>query len=202
MKILALVGSRRKTGNTAGLVRALLEAAGKSGAETEQIFLGDYDIGACTGCEGCRASWECVIKDDFQLLIDKLDATDGVVLASPTYWYSVTSDMKRFIDRCYCLIQFPKTRKAWISKYAESGKASVAVAVCEQEDESMMGNTLTLMHDFLEDIGVPPVTSVKGLNHFAAGSVQEDDSLMLQAETAGTSLSEYLKKMPNQAESS
>ena len=98
MKVLALIGSRRKNGNTAGLVQAVLEPVVASGAETETVFLGDYNIAACTGCEGCRASWECVIADDFQLLVARMDAADAVVLASPTYWYSVTSDMKRFIQ--------------------------------------------------------------------------------------------------------
>ncbi len=202
MKILALVGSRRKNGNTAGLARAVLEAAAANGAETEIVFLGDYDIGACTGCEGCSNCWDCVIVDGFREVVAKIDAADGVVFASPTYWYSVTSDMKRFIDRSYSLIRFPVSRKAWISKYAESGKAAVAVAVCEQDDESMMGDTLKLLSAFSEDIGLPVVASVKGLRHFAAGSVLTDAELMRQAEIAGAALSECLKNRSAGTESS
>ncbi|NIQ97860.1 MAG: flavodoxin family protein, partial [Desulfuromonadales bacterium] len=168
MKILALNGSRRKNGNTAALVDAVLGAAAADGAATEALFLGDYNIGACTGCEGCSNSWECVIKDDFQPLVARMDAADGVVFASPTYWYSVTSDMKRLIDRCYSLIRFPVSRKEWISKYAGSGRAAVVVAVCEQETEDMMGNTLQLLNDFAGDIGLPVAATVRGLQHFAA----------------------------------
>jgi len=40
-----------------------------------------------------------------------LDDADALVLASPTYWYTVSSDMKRFIDRSYSLIQYPEDRQ-------------------------------------------------------------------------------------------
>lgn len=107
LKALSINGSRRKNGNTECLIQALLAPSKEAGAQVESISLGDYDIGACTGCEGCRNSWECIIKDDFAQVVEKIDVADGIVLASPTYWYSVTSDMKRLIDRCYSLIQFP-----------------------------------------------------------------------------------------------
>ena len=153
MKIISINGSRRKKGNTEFLIQSILKPLEQSGPHVESIFLGDYTIGACTGCEGCSNSWVCVIKDDFQSLIEMMDEADGVVLASPTYWYTVTSDMKRFIDRCYCLIQFPKNRSEWIGKYDGAGKSCVTAAVCEQKEEANMGNTLTLLTDFAKDIG-------------------------------------------------
>jgi len=193
MKILAINGSRRKQGNTACLTQTVLAAAEKAGAETESVFLGDYNIGACTGCEGCSKSWDCVIKDDFAGLIDKIDAADGLVLASPTYWYSVTSDMKRFIDRSYSLIQYPNSRKEWIGKYRGAGKACVTIAVCEQSEEAMMGNTLALLTDFSRDIGLDVVDSVKAIGFFAAGSVRDDAEVLLQAEAAGQKLAAGLR---------
>ena len=194
MKILSINGSRRKKGNTEFLLQSIINPVQKSGVQAESIFLGDYNIGACTGCEGCKSSWECIIKDDFSQLIKKIDEADGIVLASPTYWYSVTSDMKRFIDRCYSIIQFPVNRKSWIGKYQGAGKACVTAAVCEQFEESAMGNTLSLLTDFSNDIGLEVIESVKGLGFFEAGSIKADHKLLQKAEMAGQNLLNHLQR--------
>jgi len=194
MKLLAINGSRRKNGNTSCLIQSLLAPANQGGAQTEIIFLGDYNIGACTGCEGCGSSWECVIKDDFAQVVKKIDDADGIVLASPTYWYSVTSDMKRFIDRCYSLIQFPVNRKEWIGKYQSTGKVCVTAAVCEQSEASAMGNTLSLLTDFSNDIGIDVIASVKALGFFEARSINADQDLLQKAETVGQNLFDHLKR--------
>lgn len=186
-------GSRRKTGNTEHLVGSILAPAKQGGAQIESIFLGDYNLGACTGCEGCRNSWECVIKDDFAQIVKKMDDAQGIVLASPTYWYSVTSDMKRFIDRCYSLIQFPVSRKEWIAKYQGSGKVCVTAAICEQSEVSAMGNTLSLLTDFSKDIGLDVIASVKGVGFFEAGSIKADDALMQKAGMMGQTLFHRIK---------
>lgn len=188
MKIISINGSRRKNGNTQGLIQATLKPLEKNGVDVESIFLGDYNMGACTGCEGCRKSFECVIEDDFQLLIAKIDEADGLILASPTYWYTVTSDMKRFIDRCYSLIQFPVSRSQWIGKYDGVGKACITVAVCEQEEEKNMGNTLTLLTDFANDIGLDVVDSLKALNCFELGSIRKEEDVLSRAAAAGFAL--------------
>jgi len=194
MKLLAINGSRRKKGNTNYLIQSLLAPADRGGVQTEMIFLGDYNIGGCTGCEGCKNTWECVIKDDFAQVVKKIDDAEGIIFASPTYWYSVTSDMKRFIDRCYSLIQFPVNRKEWIGKYQGTGKACVTAAICEQSEASAMGNTLSLLTDFTKDIGIDVIASVKALGFFEAGSIKADHKLLEKAETAGQDLLDRLKR--------
>ena len=194
MKILSINGSRRKKGNTEHLIQSILSPITQGETQTESIFLGDYNIGACTGCEGCSGSWECVIKDDFVQIVKKIDEANGVILASPTYWYSVTSDMKRFIDRCYSLIQFPVSRKQWIGKYQGAGKVCITAAICEQLETSAMGNTLSLLTDFSNDIGIDVISSVKGLGFFEAGSIKSDHNLLQEAKTAGQDLLDRLKQ--------
>ena len=188
MQIVAFNGSRRKRGNTQALIQTILKPLEENGAEVNSVFLGDFTIGACTGCEGCSDSWDCVIKDDFHSLVKMLDEADGIIFASPTYWYTVTSDMKRFIDRSYCLIQFPESRSEWIGKYDDMHKACVTAAVCEQKDEANMGNTLTLLSDFAKDIGLDLVAAVKALNCFEAGSIAKEKEALSEAESASQSL--------------
>ena len=188
MNIVSINGSRRKKGNTEILIQSIIKPFRKSGEQVESIFLGDYEIDACTGCEGCRSSWTCVIQDDFSTIVRKMDEANIVVLASPTYWYTVTSDMKRFIDRCYSLIQFPESRSEWIGKYDGQGKACITVAVCEQHEEKNMGNTLSLLTDFARDIGLEVSSSIKALGCFEAGSILNNKTVLSQAEAAGHDL--------------
>ena len=196
LQILSINGSRRKKGNTARLIQSILKPLEQDGADVTTVFLGDYTIGACTGCEGCSDSWECVIRDDFQSLVKMIDSADGIILASPTYWYTVTSDMKRFIDRCYCLIQFPRSRREWIGKYDGMGKTCVTAAVCEQKDEANMGNTLTLLTNFAADIGLDVISSVKALNCFEAGSIAKAKVALSQAESAGKAFLRQTRSSP------
>ena len=106
MKVVAVLGSPRKDGNTCVLAREVLRGARNSGAEVEEIFLGDYTIEYCKGCISrniknmCMSTGDCIIKDDAYLLKQKLYASDGIVLASPTYGIMETARMKNFlVDR-------------------------------------------------------------------------------------------------------
>lgn len=188
MRIVVFNGSRRKRGNTQALLDLCVEEAESQGAEVERLYIGDYAISGCTGCEGCRSTWDCVIRDDFKAMVEQIDRADAVVLGSPTYWYSVTSDMKRFIDRCYSLIQLPESRSQWIAKYRDFGKKAVTLAICEQHEVSAMGNTSRLLQDFCRDIGLDVVASVEALGHFEARSVLKDDKLIRTVRKAGTFL--------------
>src|SRR5690554_5416113 len=134
MKVLAVVGSRRKKGNTASLVRAALEGARREGAETELVFVGDYALRGCKGCEGCKKTYRCTVDDDMQKLYPLLLEADGLILGSPTYFYNVSADMKAFLDRLYSLEVFAENdRSCWVGlPEAMGGKYAAAVAVCEQ----------------------------------------------------------------------
>ena len=86
MKVLGVVGSRRKSGNTAYLVQQALKAIESKEVETELIFLGDYNIRGCTGCEGCKDTYKCVVMDDMQKIYPLIINSDAIVLGSPTYF--------------------------------------------------------------------------------------------------------------------
>lgn len=191
MKILGICGSSRKHGNTASIIRRVLEGAksANEAAETELIFLNDYDLKSCTGCEGCAKSFSCVIRDDYASIIEKFDEADAIVIGSPTYWYNVTGQMKLFIDRCYSLISYPEgQRKIWRSKYQDSGKKVVTVAVCEQEEESMMGFTSQTLVRVMKDLDLELIRELKVLHYFEAGSVKGDADLMKDAFDTGRQL--------------
>lgn len=70
---------------------------------TEVIFLRDFDLTPCQGCEGCEkmGNYECVQKDKLDLLMGKIMDAEIVILATPSYFYNVSSLTKNFIDKTY-----------------------------------------------------------------------------------------------------
>lgn len=104
MKVVLLHGSMRKNGNTALLAREFLRGCTDSGHEVEKFRLADMSIRDCLGCAACRKNGgKCVQQDDMQQIYAKMQEADVIVLASPVYFYTWTSLMKRMIDRTFAV---------------------------------------------------------------------------------------------------
>ena len=102
MKILAFNGSPRGTGsNTDKILLPFLEGAREAGAETEVVYLKGKKIEYCLGCFTCwtKTPGVCVHRDDMPELLEKIRPADVLVYASPLYIYTVTAQMKAFLDR-------------------------------------------------------------------------------------------------------
>lgn len=99
MEILGIVGSYRESGNTDILVKRVLEGAQNYGINTNYIFLPNFNIKDCIGCEKCKTNYKCAIKDDMQKIYPLIEKADAVVIGSPTYFYNVTGITKNFLNR-------------------------------------------------------------------------------------------------------
>ena len=99
-KILAIYGSPRREGNTSLLLRKAVKGALDAGAAVEEIILRDLKMSPCLEIYGCKKTGRCAIQDDFQQIYDKLDQCDGLMLATPVFFYSVSAHTKILIDRC------------------------------------------------------------------------------------------------------
>lgn len=102
MKVVAFNGSARKNGNTAILIRHVLEILEKAGIETEFIQLSGEQIHGCMACGTCRKvkNKKCKIdSDNVNLYIQKMAGADGIILGSPTYFSMMSSEMKALVDR-------------------------------------------------------------------------------------------------------
>ncbi len=93
------MGSPREDGNTAHLVKTALKSAEEAGAETELINIASMNIEPCIACDICKNIGECGIYDDMRVIIAKLQDADGIIIGSPVYFGSVTSQLKMFMDR-------------------------------------------------------------------------------------------------------
>lgn len=102
MKVLAVNGSARKDGNTAILIKRVLAELEGAGIETEMVQLAGQKVRGCIACYKCfeRKDRQCAIKNDaINEIITKMDAADGIILGSPTYFANVSTEIKALIDR-------------------------------------------------------------------------------------------------------
>ncbi len=102
LKVVAFNGSARKDGNTAILIRRVLDVLEAEGIETELIQLAGQQIHGCTACGTCRKvqNRQCkIVNDNVNDYIEKMASADGIILGSPTYFSMMTSETKALIDR-------------------------------------------------------------------------------------------------------
>ena len=101
MKVIAINGSPRLIGNTSNILGDIGGEFEKEGIEFEHVHLYSYDVDPCNDCRSCemRGDGRCIMEDSFNDLADELRQADGILLASPAYYGSCTSQMKLFMER-------------------------------------------------------------------------------------------------------
>lgn len=104
-KILVILGGGRPDGNTNQLVDAFIKGASEVGHKVEKISLNKLEVKGCIGCNACRYGKPCIQKDDFNNLIPKIKSADLIVFASPLLFWTISSKLKAFIERFYCIAE-------------------------------------------------------------------------------------------------
>jgi len=126
-KILGVVGSPRRNGNTHILVSKVLEGAKEEGATGDILFLNDFVILECDGCHTCWKGKQCSKNDDMNDIYPKIIESDIIIFGTPVYWYGPTALMKGFIDR-FAYFNCSENR------LKIKGKSAVIVVPCEEEN--------------------------------------------------------------------
>lgn len=185
MKVLALIGSPRKKGNTETLLRAVLQGAEAAGGEIELIRLCDLHILPCIGCGGCDKTGECVLQDDMQAMYPKILESQRVILASPIYFYGITAQAKGFVDRCQALWN----RKRLLTEKGEwrkdpTRKGFLVTVSATHGERVFEGAILTAKYAF-DAMGMAygGEFAVKGMD--GRGDMAKDAATLARAEEAG-----------------
>ncbi len=101
MKVLIVLGSPRKKGNSETLTQTVLSGIEeKKDCTVESLYLHGLKISPCRGCGGCDKTGICVVKDEMTELYEKVDEADIIFLVTPVYFYGPSAQLKTFIDRC------------------------------------------------------------------------------------------------------
>ncbi len=110
MKVTAFIGSARRKYTYLATERFLKNLQSLGNVEYEIIILSDYNLKFCKGCRVCLDKGEelCPLKDDRDLLIEKIIHSDGVLFATPNYSFQVSGIMKVFLDRFGYLFHRPR----------------------------------------------------------------------------------------------
>lgn len=182
-RILILMGSARKEGNSAALSERLAFGATKAGAHVETLYIHGMDISPCTGCDGCqyKEATGCVIDDDMHGIYGKLKTADAVVFASPVYWFSVSAQLKTVIDRMYAVGLGDKN-------ILKGKKLGILLAYADSDPfTSGAINALRMFQDASAYIG----TTIAGMVYGTAtepGEIKQNDKLMKEAFELGEKL--------------
>ena len=176
-KIVVLMGSPRKGGNTDLLARAFVDGASAK-HEVELIPVADYKINPCIGCNACfaREDHSCFQKDDMAKIYEKMKQADTLVIASPVYFYGLSAQLKALVDRFHNPIRndFPLKRLGLIRVGADTLPTLF--------DSILLQYKMTLEYFHLESIGTVLVRGAQD-----KGDVHKTDGLK-QARELGEKL--------------
>ena len=151
MKVLGIMGSPRIKGNTDLLLEEALKGAKSQGAEVEKIVVDKLEIAPCKEYLGCFKDGNCVIRDDMDEIYPKLLGADVVIIASPMFFYGVSSQAKALIDRCQAL---------WARKHIlkqslpNGGRKGAFIAVGATKGKRLFEGAILTVKYFFEAIGV------------------------------------------------
>ena len=104
-RILVIQGGGRPKGNTAQLVSHFVQGAEEADHHVEVVSLLKNEVKGCLGCNACRYSKPCVQKDSFNDIVPKIIEADMIVFASPLYFWTISSRIKAFVERFYCIAE-------------------------------------------------------------------------------------------------
>ena len=189
MKVVAFNGSARKDGNTAILLRRVLQVLEKEGIETELFQMAGQPIHGCTACEICRKvkNKQCkIVNDNVNLYIGKMAEADGIILGSPTYFSMMTPEMKALIDRAGFVARGNN----------DLFKRKVGAAVVAVRRAGAMPTFDAINHFFLISQMIVPGSSYwnVGIGN-NKGDVEKDEEAMQTMDDLGRNIAWLIKKI-------
>jgi multimeric flavodoxin WrbA len=152
MQVLGIMGSPRRQGNTEILLDRALAGAKEAGAEVEKVVVSQLKISPCREIYACLKDGNCAIKDDMQLLYDKLLEADHIIFASPVFFYSITSQAKAIVDRCQAL--WIRRHVLGMEKEDNQIRRGVFISVGATRGKRLFDGALLTVKYFFDAIGV------------------------------------------------
>lgn len=198
IKIVAVYGSPRRKGNTSTLLKKAIQGARDSEAHVEEVVLRDLDISPCLEIYGCKKTGRCVIQDDFQHVLDQLRACQGIMLASPIFFYAVSAHTKMLIERCQSLW----VKKYWIDKVpygaGEPVRKGLFISVGATKGKKLFDGALLTMRYFFDvlDTELWKTVLYRGLDF--EGDVMKHPEFLEEAYHAGKEFCRAIEMMKKQ----
>ena len=176
-RVLGIVGSPRRRGNTETLVDEALRGAEEAGALVEKVILSELGIGPCRACDACLKTGECEQRDGMPTLLEQMERSQVWVLGTPIYWWGPTAQFKAFIDRW---------RPAGAGRIVTfKGRRVILIIPLEDTDASTARHTVGMLTDMLDYLKMELFTTVVAPGVLHRGEVREHPDVLARARRAG-----------------
>jgi multimeric flavodoxin WrbA len=187
VKILAFHGSPRIGGNTDELLKETVRAVGEAGHETQVFKLNSMDIKPCQNCGGCDETGVCVVQDDMDEVYDAIRGADRIILASPIFFFALSAQTKKMIDRCQAF---------WCEKYllkrtipeGSSGRKGLLILVGGMKKDIGIKCGETTAKAFFRTVSVSQHETIGFLGVDAKGAILDHPTALRDAYEAGGKL--------------
>lgn len=190
--VVAIHGSPRRHGNTSTLLDEAARGVTEHGCRVVEFRLRDLKLSPCLEIYGCKKDGRCVIKDDFQTIYDHLDQAQGLLLASPIFFYAVSAQTKILMDRC----QSFWVRKHWLEGRPHGDTAwkrrGLFISVAASHGQKLFDGALLSVRYFFQalDTELTDTLLCRGLD--LEGEVQRQPDLLAAAYDKGKALGALL----------
>jgi multimeric flavodoxin WrbA len=186
MKVLTVLGSPRIDGNSTRLAKVFNEVATGAGADVSTVTLNTLSFRGCQACDACKTvSERCVLKDELTPVLEAVEQTDVLVLATPVYFSDVSAQTKAFIDRCYSFL-VPYTTVPEKSRLPE-GKRMVFIVTQNWPDEDVFKDVFPRYDAMFNALGFQDNRCIRGCSlgtSDALATNNRDDLILLAKKTA------------------
>lgn len=190
--ILGIVGSPRKSKNTNTLVQQALDGAKDASAKTTKIFLNDLVIKPCQACSKHPVPKYCIYNDGMSKLYKLFGTVDGIILGTPAYYETISSQTKLMIDRCNCLTKIKRYRNGKTQFIHRIKNPKLGIFIWVADCSTDIKPALASIRFWCQDINLEIIKTIK-MTH----SDREDnnkDKLLNRAYKAGEYLIQEINK--------
>lgn len=189
MNVLGISGSPVIGSSTELLVREILRGAESKGAATDYIFLNELDIMPCQACGRSPDDGYCFFNDGMDVIYEKFDWCDAIVVGSPVYFDSVSAQTKLFIDRCNCFRTYHEDdEQHFIQRIEKRRKGGIVLVGGEREEYEYARRVIGGFYVWVNIESVGLITYAH--SSFRKGSVADAPDTLKMAFDMGANLAE------------
>jgi multimeric flavodoxin WrbA len=174
-RILGIIGSPRRKGNTEILVDEVMCGAEEGGAQVEKVVLNKLNIAPCRACNTCLKTGRCIQQDDMQPLLEQMQRHHIWVLGTPVYWQGPTAQFKTFLDRWYGQGQVVTFK----------GRRVILTIPLGAPDASVARHTVGMLEGALAHIEMKLYATILAPGVWNTGAVRKHPDVLAAARRAG-----------------
>ncbi|MCX8027228.1 MAG: flavodoxin family protein [Thermodesulfovibrionales bacterium] len=189
MNVVCLFGSPRKKGNSAWMAQQLLQRLNhKKGVKIKQYYLAKMKYSGCIACYACKTKrQDCALKDDLTQVLNDVKECDVLIMASPTYYGEVSSQLKAFIDRTFSFLK-PDYVSNPESSRLKSGKKLVFIIAQGHPDEEFFKDIFPRYDFFFKWYGFKESYLIRACGVYNMEDVARRDDIVAQIDKTADSL--------------